>query len=120
MSVRWTHALEICRAKALNPTAVHEYFTLLTETINKYDINWKNIYNMDEKGIQLGIGGKARVLVDRDQKNVQKIESGNRDLVTIIECICADGTALHPSFVFEGARRDLRWAENNPDSARYG
>ncbi|KAJ7758862.1 hypothetical protein DFH07DRAFT_692194, partial [Mycena maculata] len=53
LRVRWTHALEICRAKALNPTAVHEYFTLLTETINKYDINWKNIYNMDEKGIQL-------------------------------------------------------------------
>jgi hypothetical protein len=32
------------------------------------------------KGIQLGIADKIRVLVDRDQKIVQKIESGNRDL----------------------------------------
>ncbi|KAJ6473945.1 hypothetical protein DFH09DRAFT_850759, partial [Mycena vulgaris] len=60
--------LEICHAKALNPTAVHEYFTILTETIEKYDINWKNIYNMDEKGIQLGVGAKTCALVDRDQK----------------------------------------------------
>ncbi|KAJ7582207.1 hypothetical protein C8J56DRAFT_957221, partial [Mycena floridula] len=40
---------------------------------------------MDEKGIQLGVGDKSRVLVDRDQKAVQKLEHGNRDLVTILE-----------------------------------
>jgi hypothetical protein len=73
---------------------------------------------MDEKGVQLGIGTKTKALVDRDQKTVQHITNGCRDLVTIIECICADGTALHPSVVFKGARRDLRWGENNPCDAR--
>lgn len=70
------------------------------------------------KGIQLGVGDKIPALVDRDQKVVQKIESGNRDLVTIIECISAEGAALHPSVVFQGQRRDLRWGENNPCDAR--
>ncbi|KAJ7766469.1 DDE superfamily endonuclease-domain-containing protein [Mycena maculata] len=81
------------------------------------DLKVKNIWNMDEKGIQLGVGDRIRALVDRDQKVVQKIESGNRDLVTIIKCIAADGTALHPSVVFQGLRRDLRWGEDNPCDA---
>lgn len=70
------------------------------------------------KGIQLGVGDKIKALVDRDQKVVQKIESGNRDLVTIIECISATGVALHPSVIFQGQRRDLRWGEDNPCEAR--
>jgi hypothetical protein len=49
---------------------------------------------------------------------VQKIESGNRDLVTIIECISASGNSIHPSVVFQGQRRDLRWGEDNPCDAR--
>lgn len=73
---------------------------------------------MDEKGIQLGVGGKTHALVDRDQKVVQNIESGNRELVTIIECVCADGTAIHPSIVFQGLRRDMRWGDDNPCDAR--
>lgn len=64
------------------------------------------------------VGDRIRALVDRYQKKVQKIETGNRDLVTIIEGICADGTVLHPSVVFQGLRRDLKWGENNPCNAR--
>jgi hypothetical protein len=75
-------------------------------------------FSLVSKGIQLGVADKIRVLVDRDQKVVQKIESGNRDLVTIIECISATGVALHPSVVFQGKRRDLRWGEDNPCDAR--
>lgn len=118
LKVKWASKLEECRARALNPVAVHEYFTLLRETIEGYDIKPQNIYNMDEKGIQLGVGEKIKAIVDRDQKAVQNIHSGNRDLVTIIECICADGTVLHPSVVFEGPHRDLKWGANNPCEAR--
>lgn len=118
LKVKWATGLEECRAKSLNPTAVSEYFELLRDTIDRYDIQRKNIYNMDEKGIQLGVGAKIHVIVDRDQKTVQHIESGKRDLVTIIEFICADGTVCHPSVIFEGKRRDLRWGEDNPCNAR--
>ncbi|KAJ7216085.1 hypothetical protein GGX14DRAFT_310797, partial [Mycena pura] len=62
--------LEACRAQSLTRPVVHDYFTLLAETIERYDIKPKNIWNMDEKGIQLGIADKTRVLVDRDQKVV--------------------------------------------------
>ena len=55
---------------------------------------------MDEKGVQLGVGGRVRVLIDRKQKTPYLVKNGNRELVTIIETMCADGTALPPSVMY--------------------
>ncbi|KAF9470613.1 hypothetical protein BDN70DRAFT_770952, partial [Pholiota conissans] len=60
--------LESCRARALNKTQVTEFFDILQDLITQYKIKPHNLYNMDEKGIQLGIGKRVKVLVDRDQK----------------------------------------------------
>ena len=73
---------------------------------------------MDEKGIQMGVGKRTLVLVDRDQKTVQQLENGNRELVTVIETVCADGTALRPSVIYKGQRRDFSWGRDNPCNAR--
>ncbi|CAK5265843.1 unnamed protein product [Mycena citricolor] len=117
LRVKIATPLEECRAKSLVKPVVHSYFAMLREVINKYQIKPANIYNMDEKGIQLGVAGRIAFVVDRDQKNVQAIASGNRELVTILECICADGTVLNPAVVFQGLRRDNRWGQNNPCNA---
>ena len=46
-------------AQAFNfPTADH-HFKLLKSFIDEHRIPWENIYNMDEKGLQLGGGRKA-------------------------------------------------------------
>jgi hypothetical protein len=79
----------------------------------------QNIYNMDEKGIQMGVGKRSLVLVDRDQKLVQQLEDGDRELVTVIEAVSADGFALLPSVIFKGKRRDLAWGRVNPCNARH-
>jgi hypothetical protein len=118
LKAKWTTGLEKCRAQSLNLTAVTGFFKVLEEVIETYSIPQENIYNMDEKGIQLGIGRRVLALVDRDQHNVQQVEDGNRELVTVIEAVCADGTAIRPSVVFKGARRDLEWGRNNPCNAR--
>ncbi|KAJ6549578.1 hypothetical protein DFH09DRAFT_1501894, partial [Mycena vulgaris] len=104
LKVKWTTALEACRAQSLTRPVVHDYFTLLAETIEPHSLIPSAILTRCTQGIQLGIADKTRVLVDRDQKVVRKIESGNRELVTIIEAISADGSALHPSVVFQGQR----------------
>ena len=119
LKMKKTTGLEKARAKALNQFAVNEYFDILTDVIKEYDILPENIYNMDEKGIQLGIGAKITAMIDRDQKVVYSIEDGNRELVTVIECICADGSVLHPSVIFQGVRRNSEWGRNNPCNARF-
>lgn len=74
---------------------------------------------MDEKGIQLGIGKRVLALTDRDQKSVQQVENGNRELLTIIECVCADGTVIRPAVIFQAKRRKAEWGRHNPCQARY-
>jgi hypothetical protein len=99
-----TIGLEKARAKALNRFAVNEFYDILIEVMKEYDILPENLYNMDEKGLQLGIGARIAAMIDRDQKIAYSIEDGNRELVTVIETICADGSVLHPSVIFQGAR----------------
>jgi hypothetical protein len=87
--------------------SVSHIFLQLSEVIEEHSIPCENIYNMDKKGIQLGLGKRVVALVDRDQKTAYQVEDGNCELVTVIETVCADGTALHPSVVYQGIQRDL-------------
>jgi hypothetical protein len=119
LKTRWTTGLEACRAKSLNRTQVAEFYDILSGLVTEFKIKPKDMYNMDEKGIQLGIGQRTLVLVDRDQKTVQQVEDGNRELVTVIETVCADGSFLPPSVIYKGKKRDLEWGRNNPCEARY-
>lgn len=121
LKVKATTSLEKCRAKALNKTAVDGFYDILEQVVQEYQIKPENIWNMDEKGVQLGIGAKVAAIVDRDQATVYSVEDGNRELVTIIEAVSANGTVLFPSVIFQGARRNPEWGrpENNPASARY-
>ncbi|TEB14817.1 hypothetical protein FA13DRAFT_1582265, partial [Coprinellus micaceus] len=61
---------EKCRASALNEPTTHHFLDMVDDLCKKYNIKTHHKYNMDEKGVQLGIGGRTAVLVDRDQKDV--------------------------------------------------
>jgi hypothetical protein len=84
----------------LNRSNVAEFFKILWQVIDEFKILPANMWNIDEKGVQLGIGAKIAALVDASQKQVYSIEDGNRELVTVIEAVCADGDVLHPSIIF--------------------
>ena len=77
IKTKWTSNLEKCRAQALNPAAAQGFYDILEEVRDKYGITEENTYNMDEKGVQMGIGGSVHALVDCDQKVVQQVEDGD-------------------------------------------
>ena len=56
LKMKKTAPLESAWAKSLNQSVVDEFFDMLINVVKEYDIQLGNIYNMDEKGIQLGIG----------------------------------------------------------------
>jgi hypothetical protein len=106
------------RAQAFNFTEVQKHFDLLKDTLKANNIPWRNVYNMDEKGIQMGGGRKgARTkyfFVKEDQMQY-KMQSDDLQLVIVIDCVCADGTAtIGPGFVFPGVTKHAEWfAEPN-------
>jgi hypothetical protein len=103
------------RAKAFNYSTVQGHFKLFKETMEKNNIPWRNIYNMDEKGIQMGGGRKGtrtKYFFARDDKMKYKLQSDELQLVTIIDSICADNTAeIGPCFVFPGSTKHKEWFE---------
>lgn len=111
--------MESSRAQALNRANVTGFFKILEDVLTEYGVPPENIYNMDEKGVQLGIGeGHQRVLVDRNQKNAPVLTNGSKEMVTILETVCADGTAdIPPYFIFQGKRIQASWFADNPLNA---
>ncbi|KJA15782.1 hypothetical protein HYPSUDRAFT_71833 [Hypholoma sublateritium FD-334 SS-4] len=106
------------RAIAFNRPVVHHHFELFNGIIKKYGIPYENIYNMDEKGCQRGGGRKSssrKYFVPRIRRPKYRARSANLELVTIIECVCADGTALLPGFVFSGTQFLPEWFQDVDD-----
>lgn len=59
---------------------------------------------MDEKGFAIGKIGRSKRIFDKalyKQKHTrQSLHNGNREWITVVACICADGTALPPGLIF--------------------
>ena len=98
------------------------YFETIADIEEKYGgIIAAQIWNMDEKGIQLGGGrkdGRKKFLnLEEKRQNRYKLHSDNLELVTVLECVSAAGEVAVPtSFVRldEGPYPDIRGVENGP------
>ena len=98
--------------QAFNCPVVRHHFDLLLQMVQKYNIRVENIYNMDEKGCQQGGGHKQsgqKYFVPRSRHPTYRQRSANLELITIIECVCANGTSFLPGFVFPGKEFSPEW-----------
>jgi len=98
------------------------YFSLLQQKINQYSIKSRYTYNIDEKGFLLGITTRSKRIFSRqeyERKAVrQAIQDGNREWISLLACICADGSALDLSLIYEAGLEGLLlgWVEDiNPE-----
>ncbi|KIK45040.1 hypothetical protein CY34DRAFT_802009 [Suillus luteus UH-Slu-Lm8-n1] len=91
------------RAQNFNKKTVGDYFNMRKEVDNKYNkIPPEHNWNMDEKGNQMGGGRKGdgtKYIFWIEDKDRYRMHSDNLELVTILECVNAAGTAMPPFFV---------------------
>jgi hypothetical protein len=72
---------------------------------------------MDEKGFLIGITSQSKRVFSKqlwERKEVTaSLQDGSREWITILACICADGTVVKPSIIYAG-KRDLQssWVEH--------
>ena len=84
---------------------IYEHFRLLKNVVNKHGIQNDDIYNMDEIGFQKGDIGSAKVVTACDSTKYH-IQPGDRDWVTVIECInsvkrCVPAIVIYKSKAFQ-------------------
>jgi hypothetical protein len=109
--------LDPTRGKNFNEPTVRDYFQKITDIEEKFGkIPPTQIWNMDEKGIQLGGGRKhgcKKFFFLKKRRNRYKLRNDNLELVTILECVSAAGIAAPTSFVLvNGPHPDIRGVEN--------
>ncbi|PVH90685.1 hypothetical protein DM02DRAFT_481903, partial [Periconia macrospinosa] len=65
LTSRWNVCMDRNRHKADSVAKYTLYFNLLQEKITEYALEPSQIYNMDEKGFQLGHIGRSKRVFDR-------------------------------------------------------
>ena len=69
---------------------------------------------MDEKGIMMGLIGKVRVIVSKYDKKIYMTQPGNREWVSLIECISLDGRRIRPWVIFKAKQHQKAWFSTLP------
>ena len=107
LTIKYTTGIDRDRCKADSEESYRSYFNLLYAKIDQYSVEPRNIYNMDEKGFLLGVNQRSKRVFSKqlwEQKKVTAtLQDGSREWITVIGCICADGSAVDPTIVFEGS-----------------
>ena len=91
------------------------FFNLLRSTIN---VEPRHTCNMDEKGLAIKLVNRSKrvfskALWEAGGKH-QSLQDGNREWVSTLATICADGPVLSPGVIFTGAPNTLQqsWVED--------
>ena len=125
---RWTTGIDNNRHKADSGEKYKLYFDLLESKIERYRILPHLIFNMDEKGFMLGVLSRSKRVFSKisleDGRRSSLIQDGNREWMTLIACICADGSYLEPTLIYQstsGSIQDswLQGVDTQNDQVRF-
>ena len=57
---------------------------------------------MDESGFAIGTTQAGRAIINTKVRSQLQAHPGRQEWVLVVECICADGTAISPLVIFKG------------------
>ena len=101
-------------AGTVNPIICTAWFKLLSKYITKYNFPKECIYGSDETGFQLSCFYAHHVIGPAGEKIVKEVTGdGNRENITVLVTICADGSTIPPLVIFKGETYFCKWGENN-------
>lgn len=67
---------------------------------------------MDESGFSIGTMESTRIIIDSTLRTKHQAHPGRQEWVSMVECICADGTILPPLGIFKGKNVLQNWIPN--------
>lgn len=101
--LRMSHDYETCA----------KFFDRLEKVIREEGITPNDIWNMDEIGFRVGIGGQQWVLTFQPSKEARIGSNTNRESITCIEAVSAAGESISPLIIMTGVVHSEAWAEND-------
>lgn len=118
LTSQWNSAMDSVSHNADSAAKYKLYFELLHDKIQQYDVEAAHTYNMDEKGFMIDIVGRSKRVFSKrrwDKGEVRaSLQDGNRDWVTVMACVCADGGVLPPGVIYAAAGNTIQssWVDD--------
>lgn len=94
--------VESARLSCATEPVITAWFDAFKDTVKRFNIQEKDIYNMDETGFCIGTMESTRIIVDSSCCTRYQAHSGRQEWVSILECVCADGSSITPLVIFKG------------------
>ena len=117
IKMSWSTPLESKRGRAVNENTAKAWFDLVEEVTMKYSIMLETTYGVDEVGTNPFNGKKEWVMGARQAAPQYQQQDGNRENITVLVTICADGTTPPPAVIFKGRSFQMKWKQDNPADA---
>ena len=109
---RYLTTYDASRHKADSERSYKLYFELVEQKIQQYEIQAQNMYNMDEKGFLIGFLAKSKRVFTKaaltSKRVLGAVQDGNREWITCIATICADGTSLSPGLIYKASTGNIQ------------
>ena len=113
--------IQLSRASACAPEVLEAWYKDFDKMLKENNITSPSqIFNCDESGFPLQTGPTGKVICDRAVSHAYQVTANNRTQITNLTCICANGTALCPAFLFPGKRPVLEYFMDLPPDLRLG
>ena len=98
-------------ALAQHPEIIQNWFDLFERIRKEKSIHPNDCYNMDEKGIMLGMIGKSHCIIPKEQKKQYMTQPGDQEWATLTECISMSGQVLPAWIIFKAKLMQRAWRD---------
>jgi len=109
LKMTFARRIDARRMKETTVDAILRWLNTMRQTIEEDQVDPQNIYNMDESGFAIGSNLGACVIVNAQIRSQFQAQPGRQEWVTVVECICGDGSVLDPLVIFRGKNFNTEW-----------
>lgn len=84
------------------------FYDQLARIISEYAVPSGNIYNMNETGFMVGVGGSEHILVPAGNQAARfRAQPGNREWASVVKCIGSASQVLPPLIITRGKQHTV-------------
>ena len=114
LRTRYNRRISYQRAKQEDPKVIKQWFATVREVIQEHGIHEDDIWNFDETGFAMGLCSTSKVITAKERsERPRRVIQGNREWVTIIECVTSKGINIPPLIILKAKQHQAAWYQES-------
>jgi hypothetical protein len=103
LKIEFARRIDASRMRETTADVILRWLNRFRKIVDEYQVDPRNIYNMDESVFAIGSTQAACVIIDAWIRSQFQAQPGRQEWVTVLECIWGDGSVIDSLVIFRGA-----------------